>query len=102
MGGALGGIFSGQPQGSPAPGAAPGAPNQPSLLQKLVQGAAKGGLTGAGKGMQQQPGGGGGQAIPNAPSVMPVDSSYFRPMSPMNAGPMMPGNGQAPGTALYG
>lgn len=90
--GGTGGAFSGT-------GGAPG--GGPTWLQSLVQGATKGGLTAAGKGMQQ-PGQTNTTAIPNAPAAMPVDASYFRPMSPMSAGPMMSGNGQAPGTALYG
>lgn len=90
--GGSGGVFSGT-------GGAPG--GGPTWLQSLVQGAAKGGLTGAGKGMQQA--GSSGAAIPNAPAATPVNPAYFQPTAnPMASGPMMPGNGQGPGTALYG
>jgi len=70
MGGSLGGIFSGQPAG----------PNdQPSALQKLVQGTAKSAGTSFGRGMQQQPQQMGGGPI-QPPTATPVDPSFFAPM----------------------
>ena len=86
----MGGIFSNQGQG---------ANGQPSFLQNLVQGAAKGAGTAAGNGMQKQPGGGGG-GLPAAPAATPVDPRFFQPSAQM---PQRPGGGAGmPASAFYG
>jgi hypothetical protein len=86
-----GGAFSNDPQGTP------NSPGQPSLLQSLIQGTAKGTLQGGGKSLQQQPGvPGGGGGMPGAPAAMPVAPGYFAPSPLPQAGAMPPGGQPSP------
>lgn len=86
MGGSLGGVFS---------NTGAGANGAPSLLQKLVQGTAKGAGTALGKGMQTPPPGGPGGGSPGAPAATPVDPRFFQPSTFASRTPLP--NGGAPG-----